>query len=758
MGTDIIDLVSSSPPPLPRPVAMASGTGNGSSKRPSKNEPAKEAGLFPLRGLDPDRFRGLEGSSFPRPDTLGEATVTNHAPSQLHADDSLHRCTVAGLVAKHDTTQPSAEEVDYIDISHFGRDPASSLISEANESAMLAIVNTEAHVVSDFGCGDDDLDSPMASDHHRKRRRIEFSVRLPPPLTTIHASRPTLPAGRRPPLGRRAVDPIEVSSSMEQSSPSGGMVRAEPLGKRSVSMDADPFASSPDPADRARPSRGAPGYRHTRSRSLTPVDHSRMLATRRDQLPSAVQSAAALPRSSTSPFPEERRVDAQTNVIRRPSCTLPREWTRVVSDNVIISIDDSDSSDHSDDSALTDIGDLGLPRRPSVTRAPLDRSQSSGAVSTSRPGTGVSRRKATRGPPADKAAREAAKVASKEQQRRERAEAKEAKAREKERAAALAAVNKLRTNKKISTPEMIVDLPSGLAPDQRVQTETILESLGVEFTCSQSSGRSIIRWRRKVTSRFDDDLGRWEPIPPCIRDERQVLVIVGADEFVDLATKHGLDDHVADIKDEFRDHDVIYLLQGLVPWMRKNRNLRNRQFVSKVRGHQAPTAPPGRSRRNNAEYVHEDAIEDALLRLQVEHDVFIQHATIAAETAKCIATLTQQISTIPYKKQRDHAMSSAGFCMEGGQVRSGDDAEDTYIKMMQEIARITAPIAYGVAAEFGSVTKLVEGLETGGPETLEGVQRSTDRHGRLSDRVIGPAVSKRVYKVFMGRDDTSTDV
>lgn len=96
--------------------------------------------------------------------------------------------------------------------------------------------------------------------------------------------------------------------------------------------------------------------------------------------------------------------------------------------------------------------------------------------------------------------------------------------------------------------------------------------------------------------------------------------------------------------------------------------------------------------------------------------------------------------------------------MDGGQVRSGEDGRDAYVRLLQEIGRVTAPVAYGVAAEFGSVRALVEGLEARGPMGLADVRKGVNREGELGERTVGQALSRRIYKVFMGRDEESTDV
>ena len=62
------------------------------------------------------------------------------------------------------------------------------------------------------------------------------------------------------------------------------------------------------------------------------------------------------------------------------------------------------------------------------------------------------------------------------------------------------------------------------------------------------------------------------------------------------------------------------------------------------------------------------------------------------------------------------------FCMESGQVKTGDDADDTFIKMLQEVSRVTVPMAFGIANEFSNVASLVKGLGAEGPLALENIK------------------------------------
>lgn len=433
-------------------------------------------------------------------------------------------------------------------------------------------------------------------------------------------------------------------------------------------------------------------------------------------------------------------------------------------------------SDDDDDEEFPDIGGMKKSNLSSIVKS---KAPAVSRTSASKPST--SKTSKTKPTAEEKAA---AREAEKLKKQREKEESKEQRRLEKERAAALAEVNKVRTDKKVSTPEMIVDLPSSMNPSVRLQVEALLEDLNVKHYPYASPVNNVVKWRRKVKARFNEDEGYWEPIPAeRIETERHAMVIMPAAEFVELALGlkgSDLESHVLQMQRHYDGDQLIYMIEGLTPWMRKNRNVRNRQFQSAVRNAGADAeadaagasgaasatppssqAPPGRRRKDPKPppaYIDEDQVEDALLQLQVQHGVIIHHTAAPIETAQWVSVFTQHISTIPYRRQRDAANESAGFCMDSGQVRTGDNAGDTYVRMLQEVARVTAPIAYGIAGQYPSVGQLVRGLEAEGPLALEAIRKSANKDGAFTDRTIGQAISRRIHKVFTGRDVTSTDI
>ncbi|KAH8601396.1 ERCC4 domain-containing protein [Bisporella sp. PMI_857] len=350
----------------------------------------------------------------------------------------------------------------------------------------------------------------------------------------------------------------------------------------------------------------------------------------------------------------------------------------------------------------------------------------------------------------------AEKEAEKERRRLEKIE----KARQKDDAVVLAKANTLKTDKKLSTPEMIVYLPSILDEKLFRATQIFLEELSVEVHKYQSE-TPVIKWRRKADSIWDSEARIFKPCAPHLRDEKHIMYLISAKDFVKLATGSDgddLDSHVLRLKTEFDDCKVIYMIEGMKAWTAKNKSVKNNGFTEAVRNliADAEATDNQRRKRKEVEYVDEDVVEHALLKLQVMHGVLIHHSRVMNETSEWIRSFTQHISTIPYKQQQRSMDSS--FCMESGQVQVGNGTEDTFIKMLEQMARITASIAKGIQAEYPTVQALVAGLREHGPNALADLRTAANNNGAFTDRRIGPAISKRVYNVFTSRDEGRDDV
>ncbi len=264
-----------------------------------------------------------------------------------------------------------------------------------------------------------------------------------------------------------------------------------------------------------------------------------------------------------------------------------------------------------------------------------------------------------------KAAEKARKAREKEDEKERKRLAKEEKAREKQIATDLAEVNRSRMDKKLTSTEMIVDLPASI-DGQSVDTQAreILKNLGVITNVYESPIPNVIKWRRKADRVYNAEQGHWDPRhKTVIQEEKHVMCLMTAKEFVALASADAanldgqdLEAHVLSLKSNFEDCIPIYLIEGLNAWMRKNKTIRNRAYQAAALNQDVPGTSSGTTERQAPkrkkpadQYVDEDMIEDALLHLQVMYECLIHHTAATVETAEWVANITQHISTIPYK-------------------------------------------------------------------------------------------------------------
>ncbi|CAK7274408.1 hypothetical protein SEPCBS119000_006154 [Sporothrix epigloea] len=377
-------------------------------------------------------------------------------------------------------------------------------------------------------------------------------------------------------------------------------------------------------------------------------------------------------------------------------------------------------------------------------------------------------------------------------------QAKDKKAKERAETVAFNNANKSRVDKAVAAPEMIVRLPASMSEATRDVIESMLTDADISHeTWSSIPLPNVVTWQRKVSNEYLPDLGHWVPVPTRIVDEAYALVILRSEDFVNLvvagqdddpdahhaAGGHNLTSHVAAMKNTFAGNTIVYLLEGLQAWRNKKRITRNRQFVAAVQrnGNEAtssterqegPIRPSQRLGRRGQKQappdIDEALVDESLLDLQMDHNydggdnggtILVHETSSALDTARWIHVFTEQIATGRYRQQKETLYAAAAsFCMDSGQITTGDDPQNLYALILQQVARVTEPVALGIAARFDDIPRLVRGFEEEGPLALEAIPKSRTRNGALSDRMIGPALSRRLYKVFIGRDAANTDV
>lgn len=329
--------------------------------------------------------------------------------------------------------------------------------------------------------------------------------------------------------------------------------------------------------------------------------------------------------------------------------------------------------------------------------------------------------------------------------------AKQAKLAEKLRQQSISSVNVLKTKKKDTAPEMIVRICKSLEKEAFwTHMQSLAEASGFECRLEHMPVQGLVRFFRKTKAVFNKEIGYWEPLPAVVVvEEPQLMIKMTAERLLELTKNAGsLVKHVASVKNVRPGARVFYLLEGVHAMLNKSRTARNRAFALKVRQDMDPAgnyaATSGKKKQTAALEIDDDALEDAMLDLQVLHGCLIVHSAKPVDTARELCTLTQDMSLIPYKNE---AAKKAGFCVEAGQVKAGRDTHDTFEKMLTALWRVTPPMAEAIASKYTSMRKLHTALRSN-PMALDGTTISNNVDGSFTARNIGAVTSRNIARVM----------
>ncbi|KAG0295723.1 putative monocarboxylate transporter mch1 [Linnemannia gamsii] len=295
--------------------------------------------------------------------------------------------------------------------------------------------------------------------------------------------------------------------------------------------------------------------------------------------------------------------------------------------------------------------------------------------------------------------------------------------------------------------------------------------------------RDLIFWRRIVTMRHDDngDVGILPEEEHTVELENYWLCHMTAEEFCrkvkEKELHRFLDSVTRDMRtrmrrqrakqeamgltpttneDRTRRQRVILMIMGLSNHFRGLNTMTSRAFTESVRAMmrgdgdggsggaagRVTKAAPGR----DSSGPNEKQIEKVFMDLQLDQDCLVIETEDYDESAQMIVSLTEQISQRPYKTGRKTGLN---VCLDG--IKCGTGYKDTWVTSLQQIHMITPQVARSIALEYPTIRSLYDGYKECASVydawcMLEGI--------RVENRasVIGKAISRRVYDVFMGED------
>ncbi|KAJ7689625.1 hypothetical protein B0H17DRAFT_1066351 [Mycena rosella] len=330
--------------------------------------------------------------------------------------------------------------------------------------------------------------------------------------------------------------------------------------------------------------------------------------------------------------------------------------------------------------------------------------------------------------------REAAqKKAQKALEKEQKAVEKERKAaqiaREKEEKKQYKAANKLVGDKKATLKDMELVFPPSLAdsPLHRAFVEHVAQ---YEMPVSVADGNFVRRydvfsWRRTTNKEYDPLAREWLPVAPYVRVEDMYLVYMTADE---LARCIQQEDGVKNVVRQVRavcPGQIFLMISGLALYLKRK----------------------GGIRYSMAE------IERAVAALQMAEHTHLLYVNSVADAVTRLYDLSADLGIKPYKLiERAHLPLCADT-----QMKTGAGFADTWVKMLEQVHRLTPSAARGIAEAYPNASalfKAYEGAPTGKAreELLAGCRVKHRTDGVERPRPLGSALSQVVGTVMYGTD------
>ncbi|KAI5287511.1 hypothetical protein KEM54_005942, partial [Ascosphaera aggregata] len=384
--------------------------------------------------------------------------------------------------------------------------------------------------------------------------------------------------------------------------------------------------------------------------------------------------------------------------------------------------------------------------------------------------TGVNDKRSTRPKVTteERASRAAQRQHEKQNEKTARAKQRQAEKEERYRLKALenklAEVNKRQNDRKKSALEMIVDLPASFNDQMKELAKQCFDDAKIKTSMVHSIVPNLITFRRKLTRVWDSNNYTFRPITQSIVQEPHVLCVLKAEEFARLVEagvegdNGNVDQLAQSINAAHPNFNQLYIIEGLSQFIKARANRTQREFANQVRVTltQSQVPPPSQGRRRVRQHrvpdVDEEQIEDALQHLEVEHFAKISHTSSPAETITLVQRLTEYISTVRHSPEETTlADARTSFCLAAGQVSTGANACEAYIKMLQHPGAITESLAKDIARDYPGVLDLLRAFENKGPTALQDVERT--RNGQTTQRGVerlGKALSEKLWATMTG--------
>ncbi|KAJ2798860.1 hypothetical protein H4R20_004663 [Coemansia guatemalensis] len=326
-----------------------------------------------------------------------------------------------------------------------------------------------------------------------------------------------------------------------------------------------------------------------------------------------------------------------------------------------------------------------------------------------------------------------------------------------------------------------------------------LKEEGIAHRISDGDGSSTacgVRWEMRMRRKWDGGLGLYVPLDPphTVSVRRAAMVVLPGARLIELVGEDRLERRLELWRASLDVERLFVVVIGLQRLLRESAMAETREFARQMRSYirDADAEPgsdtPGASRRrgrntgqNAAAGVSEEAVEEAILRLQVTCP-WITWFTRCSSDARALGQLLWQ-TTVDLALAEFHGGNSAessdplllagtaasntdtprefitgevAASLHATVVRSGADLADSWQRALTQIPKVTQPVAQSIASRYPTPRSLFSAW-----------QQQTSQHQReqlLADisvasavaggRRLGSVMSTRIYRLFNESDPT----
>ncbi|GAA5891312.1 hypothetical protein JCM6882_004653 [Rhodosporidiobolus microsporus] len=311
-------------------------------------------------------------------------------------------------------------------------------------------------------------------------------------------------------------------------------------------------------------------------------------------------------------------------------------------------------------------------------------------------------------------------------------------------------------------PSPWVEISSALSERLRLYDCDVVCPEVVLDSARDLGSEGALRWTRVCDRMWSEERRMFLPLgdgEKIVVEEDSRLVFLTAHDLSHHVAARTLSAHISSLQSRLPPHvNLFVLLYGLNTLFRDLERARQEAYRNSLRDEGAAGAgaravkPPGIGENQPGK----DELELELMRVQVESRCMIVSVDKASEAVDWLEQLTFDVGQKPYQRLKHSHISLLGTVED--KIPSGKDLQDTYIKLLASLPRVTEPVAKGIVGEYPTLRALYEaweaceGGERGRREMLVGIGKGRNIDGTATHRMIGTALSTSIYKILTGQD------